>query len=386
MASLRRLPHSRYWIACFTGPDSQRVQRSTKETDRKRAQKIADRYAEAANTARLGFLAEGQARRVIGEIYKISNREELPTESIRAFFERWIESKKNETGHKTLTRYEGIVAQFLEWLGPRAQIGLSHLASPELVRFRDHLAKKFAPASVNVALACLQSALGRAFRDGLVDVNEAARVEKLEDRWGRTKQKRAFTADELRAILAVCDHEWKGMVLAALYTGMRLGDVADLRWSNIYMIEREIRLQTEKTSREQVIPLAEPFRRHLVTLSKASGDAPLFPRAFGLRQRDIPTSALSNRFYRIMTKAGVVAARTNKSTGKGRGATRTTSSLGFHALRHTTTSLLKMAGASDVIAMEIVGHESPSISRVYSHIDTATLRAALDKLPDLTAA
>jgi hypothetical protein len=47
--------------------------------------------------------------------------------------------------------------------------------------------------------------------------------------------------------------------------------------------------------------------------------------------------------------------------------------------------LLKRAGASDVVAREIVGHETAAVSRVYSHIDTATLRAAIDKLPDVTA-
>jgi hypothetical protein len=34
--------------------------------------------------------------------------------------------------------------------------------------------------------------------------------------------------------------------------------------------------------------------------------------------------------------------------------------------------------------MEIVGHDTTAISRTYSHIDTATLRAAVDKLPDIT--
>src|ERR1700722_10847408 len=233
MASLRRLPRSRYWIACFTDVTGKQVQRSTKEVDRKRAQQIADRYDEAARSGRLGFLAERQARKVIGDIYRISSREELPSDSVRGFFERWIKTKRAEAGHKTYTRYAGVVAQFLEWLGPRGPIGLSHLTSSELARFRDYLGAKYSPGSVNTSLACIQSALGRAFRDGLVDVNEAARVEKLDDRPGQRQQRRAFTDDELRAILAVCDSEWRGMVICGAYTGMRLGDVADLRWENI---------------------------------------------------------------------------------------------------------------------------------------------------------
>jgi hypothetical protein len=64
----------RFWFACFTGPDGRQIQRSTKEIRRRRAQKIAEQYEAAARNARLGFLAEHQARRVIGEIFQIAQR------------------------------------------------------------------------------------------------------------------------------------------------------------------------------------------------------------------------------------------------------------------------------------------------------------------------
>jgi integrase len=175
------------------------------------------------------------------------------------------------------------------------------------------------------------------------------------------------------------------MVLAGAYTGMRLGDVSLLRWENIDLAGRELHFKTEKTGREQTIPIAEPLHRHL--LDAAGSDdprAPLFPRAFAERQRNVPCGGLSNKFYRLLTRAGVVPARDNKATGKGRNAARTSNGLGFHCLRHTATSLLKMSGASDVVAREIVGHETAAVSRTYSHIDAATLRAAIDRLPDIT--
>ena len=86
-----------------------------------------------------------------------------------------------------------------------------------------------------------------------------------------------------------------------------------------------------------------------------------------------------------MTRAGVVPPRSNKASGKGRNAARTSNGLGFHCLRHTATTLLKRAGVSDVVAREIVGHETAAVSRTYSHIDAGTLRAAIDRLPDITS-
>lgn len=51
----------------------------------------------------------------------------------------------------------------------------------------------------------------------------------------------------------------------------------------------------------------------------------------------------------------------------------------------TATSSLKRAGVSDSIARDIIGHESVAVSQNYTHIDDATKRESLDKLPDLTA-
>ena len=262
---------------------------------------------------------------------------------------------------------------------------MAHLSSTEIVAYRDHLARQHSPSSVNLSLAAIQAALSRAFDDRLVDVNEASRVPRLEDDPKRKQQRRAFTPEELRAILEVCDQEWRGMVLCGAYTGMRLGDVSLLRWRTSIWLAGSCASRPRRLGQDT----GHPDRRTLApaSLEIAWSDdprAPLFPRAFAGRQRDIPTGTLSNQFYRLMTRAGVVPARSNKSTGKGRSAARTSIGLGFHCLRHTTTTLLKAAGVSDVVAREIVGHETAAVSRTYSHIDASTLRAAIDRLPDIT--
>ena len=57
MASLRRLPTSKYWIPCFIDRDGRRRQRSTKveakgTENRRRAQKVADTTGRNASTVR----------------------------------------------------------------------------------------------------------------------------------------------------------------------------------------------------------------------------------------------------------------------------------------------------------------------------------------------
>ena len=74
----------------------------------------------------------------------------------------------------------------------------------------------------------------------------------------------------------------------------------------------------------------------------------------------------------------------HKSNGTGRDGKRERSSLSFHSLRHTATSMLKEAGASEAVTRDIIGHESAEISRHYTHVDEKSKRAALNLLPDIT--
>jgi hypothetical protein len=48
--------------------------------------------------------------------------------------------------------------------------------------------------------------------------------------------------------------------------------------------------------------------------------------------------------------------------------------------------MLKASGLSDVLAREIVGHDSAAVSRQYTHLSTDDLRAAMQRLPDVTSA
>jgi len=146
----------------------------------------------------------------------------------------------------------------------------------------------------------------------------------------------------------------------------------------------ELRLVTGKTGRQQIIPLAKPLLSFVEKLPAGDKpDAPLFPRINDRAQRHKHAGNLSNEFYSILVSAGLAAKTTHKATGKGRSGKRVQNEVSFHSLRHTATSLLKSAGVSDAVAMEFVGHDSKSVSRQYTHIETSALRQAADKMPDI---
>ncbi len=383
MASLRRFPNSTYWFACFTLPDGRRTQRSTRTADRKEAQRIANKYEDAAGEGRAGRFTEIQARKVIADIFCISNKHLLPSSSIKDCLSSWLKRKELETSENTHQRYGTVMEHLLKFLGARSGLDINQLTSKEITLFRDHLAGRFTIGTVNLSLKIVRVALAQARRDGLIDANPAERVALLKAK-GREQGRRPFTLTELRRILAVANEEWKGMILAGLYTGLRLSDVATLTWANVDLPQRELRIVTAKTDRQQILPIAKPLLQHFASLpSSEDPQVPLFPEACAARQRSQHGGTLSNQFYEIMVDAALTTKRSHRKSGEGRSSKRAASELSFHSLRHTATSLLKNAGVSDVVARDIIGHESVAISRNYTHIDTETKRKAIDQMPNI---
>src|SRR5262245_53174508 len=94
-------PKSPYWIACYNGVGSdgrvRRFKRSTKTTDRKLAQKLANEWEQLEKLAGKGRLTESQCRKVVAEMYERAIGEPLHFRTGREFLAEWVTSKKNET-------------------------------------------------------------------------------------------------------------------------------------------------------------------------------------------------------------------------------------------------------------------------------------------------
>src|ERR1700726_1238510 len=152
MASLRRKQGSKYWFACFIQADGARVQRSTKETDRKKAQKLADTFEEAARRR----ITARQVQRVITEVFHRATGDSLPSTSVRSYFETWLARKKPETAGSTCAFYSGKAGRFLTWLSERATRELFSITSADILAFRTSEAARVSPSTVNHAVKFLR--------------------------------------------------------------------------------------------------------------------------------------------------------------------------------------------------------------------------------------
>ena len=384
MASIHKDPRGKspFWYASFTLPNGKRTSRSTKQTDKRKAEAVCYDWEKAARQARQGNLQDFAARKVIGDLYEISNGEQLPSSRIKTYFESWLATKKQETARSTHRKYADVVNQLLKFFGNRAEQDIARISVQDIFNFRLSQAKRLSASSTNLSLKIVRTALRDAFRTGLIHTNPAARVGSIKEKEART-YRRAFTPQELAKCLEVAGPEWKGIIYFAYYTGQRLGDIASFTWRNIDTIRKEVSFVTRKKNQHRVIPIADGLLDFIENMPAGENPAqPLFPKAFATIAKNDRVAALSNQFHKLMVETGVVAARSHDSRGIGRSNRRKLNDISFHCFRHTTTSVLKNSGTTSVIAEEIVGHDSPAISQIYTHIETETLRKAVNSLPN----
>lgn len=381
MASLRKKSGSKFWFACFTDRNGRRRQVSTKEAVRKRAQKLADEYEEAARNKRTA----AQSRRVISTLHKEITGESLVTATVRQVVADWIAEKEGSTAASTVVFYRNSTKQLLESLGAKADEDIALIERADIIRFRKELGARLAAKTANHHIKACRMVFRAAKRDGQLVDDPCEFVKTVSTKGKQGAQRKAFTIDQLKAVLKACDAEWRSMVMFGLYTGQRLGDIARLNWSAIDIERGEIRLVTGKTGREMKIFMPEPLLKHVAELDAPDDpDAPIHPKAAATADKN-GTGHLSNQFARILTTAGLrKAAPHRKSTGEGRGGRHHNLQLSFHSLRATATTLLHEAGVPAAVAQELIGHDSEEIHRQYVKVGDAAMKEAAGKLPDIS--
>jgi integrase len=202
-----------------------------------------------------------------------------------------------------------------------------------------------------------------------------------------TYERRPFTLDQLSALLAVADPEWKSMILCGLYTGQRLSDIALLTWANVDLERGEIRLVARKTNKRLIIPLAPALARLFEEMPSSDDPlAPLHPRAHAIVTATGKSGHLSNQFADLLAQAGLRKKTPHRKTfGKGRGVRGDQDNrLSFHCLRHTSVTLLKEAGVPDAAIMALIGHDSVAMSQHYTHVGRDALEKATNAFPDIS--
>jgi integrase len=373
MPSLWKREKSPYWFCCYTSADGQRLKKSTKQKDRKKAWEVCLSIERAERFAKNGTLTEQTAIKIIGEIVERTTGEPFRNMATNEWFEQWVAGKAQTKSAATAERYKQVKRDFLDSLGKRAMLSLAHLAPKDIRAYQDvELAAGKSNKTANLSVKIVSAAFNAAFRQGYITANPCTALESLPE---ETAERSNFTPKQVARLVKAAEGDWQSAVLFAYYTGARLRDVANMRWNAIDLNAKLINFIPSKTKKHVTIPLHSDLERHLLK-SPGIGKAFLFP---SLAERSTGgKNGLSGQFARVMARAGIEG-KITRHTAQGRA----NSSLSFHSLRHSFNSAMANAGVAEEVRMKLTGHSTREIHTKYTHHELEALRAAVSVIPSI---
>jgi integrase len=157
-------------------------------------------------------------------------------------------------------------------------------------------------------------------------------------------------------LIAACSPRLRPIVVVALHTCMRKGEVLGLTWQNIDFGANTITVQHTKNHEPQVIPMNQPLCEELQRLPRHLHPAYVFCNLQGQ-----PYDEVKRSFKTACRKAGIKDFR-------------------FHDLRHTFASYLVMNNVNLKTVQHLLGHEDIRMTLRYSPLSREHLQAAVGTL------
>ena len=126
---------SQYWTACFRDQNGRQRRISTKETNNKKALKIAEEFERAAKTKR----TLKQVQNVLDRLHEEVSGERAVRATFRTYLNDWLMAKKAETASSTMDFYQTSLRKFVQFLGQRADEFIGEITKQDVEAFRHSL-------------------------------------------------------------------------------------------------------------------------------------------------------------------------------------------------------------------------------------------------------
>lgn len=252
-------------------------------------------------------------------------------------------------GHIVLTKLgKGTLYDWHQDLGSKPPKWTAFPKAKKAFDINDPETRRKRQDTANRVLRSLRAILTLAYETGKVKSNTAWDTLKPFEKTDRMRTD-YLTPDEAKRFVEVCDEDFCNLVLGALYTGSRYGELCELKVSAYDSHIRAVKVLQGKTKREKTVYLNDAESAFFDELTKGRhSDGFMFLRSDGEEWK--------KDHQRERMKDACAAAKITKH-------------ITFHNLRHTFGSLLAMGGTRRELVQKQMGHSSARMTDRYTHFE-----------------
>jgi integrase len=208
--------------------------------------------------------------------------------------------------------------------------------SPLLIEgYKRERAKVVKKSTVNRELDTLRNMLNKAVEWGYIEKSPYQGVKKYKV---NNTNLRILNNEEFELLYNAASEQFKPILLTAVRTGMRLGEILSLQWEDINLKEDYLLVKDSKNYESRYIPIHPELKVALINLKQNSESDYVFAGR----------KSITKQWQKAFKGAGIAYCR-------------------FHDLRHTFGSNLVMNGVDIVTVAELMGHKDLSMTKRYSH-------------------
>jgi integrase len=214
--------------------------------------------------------------------------------------------------------------------------------------------------TINRHIATIKHMFTKGVEWELVEEDALKKVRKVKMLEENNRRLRYLSVEECGKLLKECPKHLGPIVITALHTGMRRGEIFGLKWENVDLKHGFILLDKTKNGTRREIPVDGTLRATLTALPRRLD----LPHVFFNPDTDLPYGDIKTAFNGACKRAGI-------------------KDFHFHDLRHTFASHLVMAGQDITTVKELLGHKSLTMTLRYAHLAPAHAVKAVELLDSI---